>query len=169
MGLRARRAEAIGSILAAVVLAGCASAVHLSGPAPPPPGHEAPASAVSGFVQHLMAGSDPVTTCGYVEHYEEGNCLETVSNASGGGTGTWKLGHSVVSGNDAVVAVELANVCFSSCSTNTNPNAGLPGHGLSFSAAFQHTQEVTGKKIYAFGCVRTDGRWYVELAVTGII
>jgi hypothetical protein len=170
MGLRAQRAAALASVMAAVAVAGCGGSVHLSGPVPPPAGHQAPANAVSGLVQHLMAGADPVTTCSYVVPGEEGNCLITVGSASGGGTGTWRPGRSVVSGNEAIVAIELDNVCFSSCSTNVNPDAGLPRHGLSFGAAFQRTQgDGTGGKVYAFGCVRIGGRWYVELGVPGLI
>jgi hypothetical protein len=124
---------------------------------------------VLGFVQHLMAGGNPVTTCSYVEPGEEGNCLTTVGNASSGGSGTWRLGHSAVSGNEAIVAIELANVCFSSCSTNVNPDAGLPRPGQSFAAAFQRTQAVTGARDYAFGCVRIGRRWYVELGISGLL
>jgi hypothetical protein len=168
MGLRARWAVALGPVMAALAVAGCGGSVQLSGPVPPPPGHQAPGNAVSGLVQHLMAGGRPFTTCSYVEPDEEGNCLDTVGNDSGG-SGTWRLGHSVVSGNEAIVAVELANVCFSSCSTNVNPGAGLPRQGQSFGAAFQRTQDGTGGKDYAFGCVRIGGRWYVELGLPGII
>jgi hypothetical protein len=172
MGLRARWAVALGSVLAAMAVAGCGGSIHLSGPPPPPPGHQAPANAVSGLVQHLMAGGNPVTTCSYVEPNEEGNCLITMSNASAGGSGTWRLGHSVVSGNEAIVAIELDNVCFSSCSSNVNPDAGLPRPGRPFGTAFLRTQDGmtnTDGKVYAFGCVRIGGRWYVELGVPGII
>ena len=168
MGLRARRAAALVSVMVALAVAGCSKSVQLSGPVPAP-GHQAPVNAVSGFVQHLLAGGNPLTTCSYVDPGEEGNCLDTVANATGGGSGTWRPGHSVVSGDEAIVAIELAKVCFSSCSTNVNPDAGLPRQGQSFSAAFQRTQGATGGKDYAAGCVRIKGRWYVELGVTGII
>jgi hypothetical protein len=170
MGLRAKRAATLVSVTVAVAVAGCGNSVHLSGPAAPPPGHQAPANAVSGLVKHLMAGANPVTTCSYVDPGEEGNCLITVGNASKGGTGTWRPGHSVVSGKEAIVAIELDNVCFSSCSTNVNPDAGLPRHGLSFGTAFQRTQgDGPGGNDYAFGCVRRGGRWYVELGIPGLI
>jgi hypothetical protein len=168
MSLRERRAAALVAGMAAVVLAGCGSSVHFSGPVPPP-GHQAPVNAVSGLVQHLLAGDNPLITCGYVWHGEERNCLNTVGNATGGGSGTWRPGHSVVSGDKAVVTVELASVCFSSCSTNLNPEAGQPRPGQSFAAAFDRTQDSTGGKDYAFGCVRVGGRWYVQLGITGII
>jgi hypothetical protein len=171
MGLRARRAMVLGPVLAVIAVAGCGGSVHLGGRVPPPPGHQAPANAVSGLVQHLIAGGDPLTTCSYVQPGEEGNCLITVSNASGGGTGTWRLGHIVISGKEAIVTVELGHVCFSSCSTNLSPDAGQPRHGQSFGTAFERTQgltDATGKD-YAFGCVRIGRRWYVELGVTGLI
>jgi hypothetical protein len=169
MGLRAQWAVRLGLVLTALVVAGCGSSIHLAGSVPPPPGHQAPANAVSGLVKHLLAGGNPVTACSYVDPNEEGNCLITVSNATAGGSGTWRLGHSVESGNKAIVAFELDNVCFSSCSTNVNPDAGLPRQGQSFGAAFQRTQGVTGGKDYAFGCVRIGGRWYVELGVPGLL
>jgi hypothetical protein len=168
MGRRARWAAALISVTAAGALAGCGSSVHLTGTIPPA-GHQAPANAVSGWAQHLLAGDNPVVTCGYVDPDEEGNCLSTVS-AAHGGTGTWRVGHSVESGNEAVVAVELDNVCFSSCSTTVDPDNGLPRHGVSFGTAFERTQNpVKTKGDYALGCIRRDGRWYVELTVTGII
>jgi hypothetical protein len=168
MGLRAQWAVLLGLVLAALVVAGCGSSIHLTGSVPPPPGHQAPANAVSGLVKHLLAGGNPVTTCSYVEPNEEGNCLITVSNATAGGSGTWRLGNSVKSGNEAIVALELDNVCFSSCSTNVNPDAGLPRQGQSFGAAFQRTQDGPGK-VYAAGCARIGGRWYVELGVPGLL
>ena len=169
MGLRAKRAATLVSVMVAVAVAGCGSPVHLSGPAAPPAGHQGPANAVSGFVQHLMAGSNPVTTCGYVDPREEGNCFGAFGT-SHGGTGTWRPGHSVVFGNEAIVAVELDNVCFSSCSTNVNPDAGLPRHGLPFGTAFQRTQgDGPSGRDYAFGCVRVGGRWYVELGLPGLL
>jgi hypothetical protein len=169
MGLRARWVLVLGPVMAALAVAGCGSSAQLSGPVPPPPGHQSARNAVAGLVQHLMAGDNPVTTCSYVEPGEEGNCLITVGNASSGGSGTWRLGHSVVSGSKAIVAIELASVCFSSCSTNVNPDAGLPRPGQSFAAAFQRTQAVTGAKDYAFGCVRIGGRWYAELGISGLL
>jgi len=171
MRLRARWAAALIAVTAATALAGCGggSPVHLTGTSPPP-GHEAPANAVAGWAQHLLAGGDPVIACGYVDPDEEGNCLGTVSTISQGGTGTWRVGHSVESGNEAVVAVELDNVCFSSCTTTVDPDNGLPRHGVSFGLAFERTQDpVKTKGDYALGCIRMDGRWYVELAITGII
>jgi len=170
MSLRARWAAALISVTTAVALAGCGSQVHLTGTSPPP-GHQAPANAVSGWAQYLLAGGDPAVTCGYVDPQEEGNCLGTVSaTLSHGGTGTWRVGHSVESGNEAVVALELDNVCLSSCSTTVDPDNGLPRHGVSFGTAFERTQNpVKTKRDYALGCIRRDGRWYVELAVTGII
>jgi hypothetical protein len=170
MSLRARWTAALIAVTAAIALAGCGSSspVHLTGTSPPP-GHETPANAVSGWAQNLLADGNPLTTCGYVDPGEEGNCLSTVSGAHGG-TGTWRVGHSVESGNEAVVAVELDNVCFSSCSTTADPDNGLPRHGVSFGTAFERTQNpVKTKGDYALGCIRRDGRWYVELAVTGII
>jgi hypothetical protein len=167
MSRRRQWAAALAAVMAAVALAGCGNSVQLSGPVPLP-GHQAPVNAISGLLQHLLAGGDPFTTCSYVDHNEEGNCLDTVSNYTSGGSGTWRPGHSVVSGNDAIVALELDNVCFSSCSTNLNPNAGLPRHGQSFGAAFQRAQYGTGKD-YAFDCVRVDGRWYVQLGIPGLI
>jgi hypothetical protein len=170
MGLPAKRAATMVLVMVAAAVAGCGSSVHLGGPAAPPPGHQAPANAVSGFVQHLMSGANPVTTCSYVDPREEGNCFSAVGGASKGGTGTWRPGHSVVFGNEAIVAIELGNVCFSSCSTNVNPDAGLPRHGLSFGTAFQHTQgDGPAGRDYAFGCVRVGGRWYVELGLPGLL
>jgi hypothetical protein len=65
---------------------------------------------------------------------------------------------------------ELDNVCFSSCSTNVNPGAGLPRHGVSFGTAFQRTQgDGPSGKNYVLGCVRTGGRWYVELGLPGLL
>jgi hypothetical protein len=99
MSLRERRAAALVAGMAAVVLAGCGSSVHFSGPVPPP-GHQAPVNAVSGLVQHLLAGDNPLITCGYVWHGEEGNCLNTVGNATGGGSGTWRPGQSFAAAFD---------------------------------------------------------------------
>src|SRR6202020_594777 len=74
MGLRGQRPAFFGLVIAALVVAGCGNSIHLTGSVPPPPGHQAPANAVSGLVKHLLAGGNPVTACSYVDPGEEGNC-----------------------------------------------------------------------------------------------
>ena len=70
------------------------------------------------------------------------------------------MGHAVTDGNKAIVDVEYEACLGSDCLTNTDPNAGLPGSGTSFSTAFQQT---LANFNYATDCVRWHGRWYVDV------
>jgi hypothetical protein len=89
----------------------------------------------------------------------------TVEGGAGGrSSGSWSVGHSVISGSRAIVDVEYLDASIpgcpahTACLNNTDPNAGLPHAGLSFAAAYELALDKPG---YAVDCVRVGGRWYV--------
>jgi hypothetical protein len=140
-------------------VAGCSS-----GGAPgsrPRPGYQSPDSAVAGYVGNLLA-DHPAAACRYTEPAEQAACT-TGLDLFGGleqESGNWALGNGATSGDQAIVDVEYQQACVNgaNCLSNSNPNAGLPGNGLSFEAAFRRALNTLD---YATDCVRIDGLWYV--------
>jgi hypothetical protein len=128
---------------------------------PPAAGYQSPANAVAGFTGNLMRHRTQAA-CQYSLPSYQGVCAMAVEAMFLTGkkvTGTWTVGHVSTAGNRAIVDVEM-EACFGSdCLTNTNPNAGLPGSGTSFSSAFR--QALTNYN-NATDCVRLHGRWYVD-------
>jgi len=130
--------------------------------APPAPGYQAPRNAVAGYIGNMMRHRT-VAACRYSLPGNQGICLIGVQAMYLMGskiTGTWTVGRFVTDGKRAIVDVEYQACLGSDCITNTNPSAGLPGSGTSFSAAFQ--QDLANFN-YATDCVRLNGRWYVDV------
>jgi hypothetical protein len=129
--------------------------------APPPPGYQSPANAVAGFTGNEMRHRTQAA-CRYSLPGDQGLCamaVESIFVVYGNISGTWTVGHVVTAGNRAIVDVELEACQGGNCLTNTNPNAGLPGSGTSFSSAFR---QALANFDYATDCVRLHGRWYVD-------
>lgn len=139
-------------------MAGCSSG-HVAGPSPKP-GYQSPGSAVAGFIGNLLRDRT-VAACRYTAPDEQGVCtlgLELAGPALRI-SGQWALGNTAISGDRAIVDVEYDHVCSrGSYVTNSNPDAGLPGNGVSFDAAFQRAVHTLGD---ATDCLRIGGRWYV--------
>jgi hypothetical protein len=128
---------------------------------PPSPGYQSPANAVAGFTGDEMRHRT-LAACRYSLPSDQGLCaiaVEAMFMLGSKVTGTWTVGNVVTAGNRAIVDVEYEACLGSDCVTNTNPNAGLPGSGTSFSSAF--SQNLTNFN-YATDCVRLHGRWYVD-------
>jgi hypothetical protein len=133
---------------------------------PPAPGYQSPARAVAGYIGNMMHHR-AAAACRYSLPSRQGICAVGVQAMYLTGskiTGTWTVGHVVTDGNRAIVDVEYQACLGSDCLTNTDPNAGLPGSGASFSAAFEQT--LTNFN-YATDCVRLNGRWYVYVVGGG--
>ncbi len=155
------RFGAVAAILAtAIVVTGCAT--HLGG-STPPGGHQTPANAMAGFIGNML-GDHPQAACRYGVPSQFGVCMLALA-AEGKASGGWRIGNTATSGNKAIVDVEYANACMvGTCITNSNPNAGLPGSGLSFDAAFKQARQAQG---FTLPCVRIGANWYVDLVQGG--
>jgi hypothetical protein len=144
---------------AAALLTGCGTTL---GGTDPPAGHQSPASAMAGFIGNMLANR-PVAACKYAQP-SQGPCATALA-AEGKMSGSWRIGHTAISGNRAIVDVEYANACgFGVCINNGNPDAGLPGPGLSFDTAYEQARNA---KNYAMACVRIGGAWYVDFGSSG--
>lgn len=157
MRVRVARVSAAAVVVAVGVLM-TACAAPTSG-RNPPAGYKTPANAMAGFVGNLL-GNRPQAACRYVVPSQAGLCALGLV-AAGNASGHWHIGDTATSGNRAVVDVEYLNACMvGACITNRNPRAGLPGSGLSFSAAFAQARQAKG---YTLACLRVGGDWYVDL------
>lgn len=147
------------AVVAAALLAGCGTSL---GGTDPPAGHESPASAMAGFVGNMLA-NHPAAACKYAAPAAS-PCAIALA-AEGKLSGTWRIGKTAISGNRAIVDVEYANACgLGICINNSDPNAGLPGPGLSFDTAFK---QASNAKNYAMACIRIGGAWYVLFGKSG--
>lgn len=159
------RAPSVRSISACVALllcglvAGCSSS-RVPG-TQPKPGYQSPDNAVAGFVGNLLHDR-PAAACRYTAPDERAACTVGLELFRGAEqvSGKWALGNGATSGDRAIVDVEYDQTCENSanCLSNSNPNAGLPGNGESFDAAFQRALSTLD---YATDCTRIGGRWYV--------
>jgi hypothetical protein len=129
---------------------------------PAAPGYQSPARAVAGYIGNMM-DHHIEAACNYSLPGYHGICdiaVEGMFLLGSKVTGTWTEGHVITYGNRAIVDVEY-NACLGSdCIANDDPNAGLPGSGTSFSTAFRQN---LANFNYATDCVRTHGRWYVDV------
>jgi hypothetical protein len=152
---------AAAAILATAMAAtGCGA--HLTG-SKPPPGHQAPANAMAGFIGNML-GDRPEAACRYEVPSLSGICALALA-AEGRASGGWSIGDTATSGNRAIVDVEYANACMvGTCISNSNPAAGLPGSGLSFAAAFKQARQAQG---FTLACLRVGGNWYVDTVQGG--
>jgi hypothetical protein len=128
---------------------------------PPAPGHQSPADAVAGFTGNMMR-HHPEAACRYGLPGYRGICVIGVGGMYLLGskiTGTWTVGHVVTAGDRAIVDVEYEACLGSHCVTNTNPDAGLPDSGTSFTSAFR---QALASFDYATDCVRLHEGWYVD-------
>jgi hypothetical protein len=149
------------TVTIAISAAGCSSNSSGGGNSSggkPAAGHQTPASAMAGFIGNMLA-NHPNAACEYGIPAQVSLCTLGLS-VEGKASGGWRIGNTATSGNKAIVDVEYANACMvGGCISNGNPNAGLPGSGLSFAAAFKDAAEAEG---FAMACVRIDGEWYVD-------
>ncbi len=129
-----------------------------------------PVSTVNGFIAAARSGN-VASTCSYLMTDEQSTCTMTYSmifRITGTAQALAKMeasvrwmrtGNFAVSGNEAIVS--LMNKCTansSSCTPNSNPNAGLPTSSLSFSQAFANATTPSD----AVGLVLINGRWRIE-------
>lgn len=129
----------------------------------PPPGLQAPANAMAGFVGNMLANR-PEAACRYAVPSQFSLCTLALT-AEGRASGGWTIGDTATAGSRAVVDVEYANACMvGTCLSNSNPAAGMPGSGLSFGAAFKQARQAQG---FTLPCVRIGGNWYVDLEEGG--
>jgi hypothetical protein len=160
-----QRARSVRGVFACVTLllcglvAGCSSS-RVPGPQPKP-GYQSPDNAVAGFVDNLLHDR-AAAACRYTVPDERAACTVGLELFRGAEqiSGQWALGNGATSGDRAIVDVEYKQACENSanCLSNSNPNAGLPGDGVSFDAAFQRALSTLD---YATDCMRLGGRWYV--------
>jgi hypothetical protein len=166
------RHPVLGSVFAVVALAGLLAFAfwprnHALAP-PPKPGSESPANAVAGFTAAFFTHR-PAAACKYTVPSGRGPCTlaTTVFASVVELSGSWKIGHTAISGSRAIVDVEYrVRDAFGESYVNTDPDAGLPHAGLSFDAAYQ---QVLSANYFAFAtdCELVGGRWYVDIIQYG--
>lgn len=138
-------------------------------PGTPQPGHGSPQAAVVGFLQAALE-NDWGLACGYGLPDQQSLCTFGTAITGFSASGELKLGKTVVNGSQALVAF-TGNLCIttngsSQCGSNADPNAGLPGNGLSFSEAYSEALAAPGPSSPGFwdgACDEVGGQWYVDL------
>lgn len=136
-------------------------------PSPPSAGNESPASAVAGYTAGLFT-DHPAAACRYAAPNERGLCTTVVGTGFAELSGSWTIGHTAISGSQAIVDVEYQahGVKSGLIMVNTDPDAGLPHAGLPFATAYRQVF-ATSADGFAMDCVRVGGRWYVHVVQAG--
>jgi hypothetical protein len=149
----------------AVALASCGSSAPRAVlvPAPsqlPPPGHDSPQAAVAGYMAGYDTHDAPLV-CSYVAPGQQGLCSFLVGSVASYSLANWRLGNSVVRGNEAIVTILADKWCAGrACTHNDDPNKGLPPHP----AGFGHAFDVTPNAVPTVSVEKIKGKWYIALA-----
>ncbi|MHB1788593.1 MAG: SGNH/GDSL hydrolase family protein [Acidimicrobiales bacterium] len=138
-------------------------------PGTPQPGHSSPQAAAVGFIQAALE-SDWGVACSYGLPDQQSLCTLGTLITGFTATGDLQLGNTVVNGSQAIVA-STGSVCItvngtSQCGSNADPNAGLPGSGLSFAEAYAEElaspSSPSSPGFWATACDEVGGQWYVD-------
>jgi hypothetical protein len=158
-------------LLLASVAALCAScgggSATVSVPAPQQavaPGYDSPQAAVAGYLTGY-SDNDRKKICAYVAPPQEEYCNflfgPSLDKSLDNSLTTWRLGDSLVRGNEAVVVVIADKWCIAKvCVANKDPKKGLPRTNRGFERAFDKTTNW----LPAVSVVQVEGKWYVALA-----
>jgi hypothetical protein len=122
------------------------------------PGHGTPADAVDGYLSAVLAGNGSLA-CSYLLS-DDTSCPATVS-----ATGAFAIGRTVIDEeNDYALVEVVGQLCVSgSCSSNSNPSAGMPTGSESVSQAIADA-EVTGDGFSPIVCTESShGGWYISV------
>jgi hypothetical protein len=123
-------------------------------------GHDSPQAAVAGYLTGYTS-NDPSVICAYVVPVQEKSCLSLLGDAPHNSVTSWRIGNSLVRGNEAIVVVLSDRWCIAKiCLGNSDPGKGLPRHEKDFEHAF----DSTSNWLPAVSVVRVHGKWYVALA-----
>jgi hypothetical protein len=126
----------------------------------PSPGHDTPGAAVSGYMAGYDTHDAPMV-CEYVAPGQRGLCGFLVGTGQKYSIANWRLGNSVVRGNEAIVTILADKWCAGrACTNNSDPNKGLPAH----TAGFGHAFDVTPNAVPTVSVEKIKGKWYVVLA-----
>ncbi len=165
--MRLRRSLARSTLGAVAVLAvACGS----SGSSAVSAGNGSPGAAAVGFLSNFTTRS--AAACRYVTPAEQTVCNQAIAQAVKLTVTNLKVGHTSVSGNQALVTV-LGTLCGAGtgtarrCFTSSQPAGGQPASPADFAKTFAAVQAGTaGTQNPAIPCVRTAGKWFVELGST---
>ncbi|MCL4448614.1 MAG: hypothetical protein M1483_04105 [Actinobacteria bacterium] len=117
-----------------------------------------------------MATGNATTVCGYVIAKDQSFCAMgfSVNNPTAKAqmkamAKAVRIGNFVVNGNEALVTTIVQCPAGSSgCTSNSNPNAGLPTSSVPFSRAFANAIN-PAQKHTAIPLTLVNGKWYIEL------
>jgi hypothetical protein len=148
----------------AVVVASCGNAPRtVAVPAPQQRvanGHDSPQAAVAGYLTGY-GSNDPNVICDYVAPSQAESCRSLLGDAPHNSVEQWRIGDSLVRGNEAIVVVLSDRWCIAKiCLGNDDPGKGLPRDEKDFERAF----DSTSNWLPAVSVVRLHGKWYVALA-----
>lgn len=127
-------------------------------------------TAVLEGVTHAMNISSSKLACSYALPRQRELCRTSFASAHWRMTGSVKLGHVVVHGNEAIGTV-VGHICeyeygAKVCGTNTDPNRGLPSRKSTFAATFAADNGDSGSisprqaSFWTTSVVKQSGKWY---------
>lgn len=169
-----RRGGFVLVISALAVIAGCSSGGgSLSGSGggsgSVSPGHGSPKAAVEGFITDLELGNGSTAWCDYLAPPDQSECQEGAAEAHISITGSFALGNQVIDGSQALVAItgdvcahdDIDSTTSIACSSNSDPNKGLPSSTDTFSDAYAAATNSNGTATAP--CEEISGSWYINI------
>lgn len=159
------------------IVAGCSSGggtLPGNGGGSVSPGHSNPKAAVEGFLTALQTGNGGSSWSAYVNPSDQQQCTTGTAQVHITISGNFSIGNEVIQGTHALVAVTGNNLCAHdeeqstttiSCSSNSNPNAGLPPAAGTFSQAYAAAINTNGSTTAP--CVEVNGNWYIDISSLG--
>ncbi len=171
-----RKGGVILVVSAMIVIAGCSGGggtLSGNGGGSVSPGHGSPKAAVEGFITDLELGNGSTAWCDYIDPADQQDCQEGAAEANITVTGTFAVGNQVIDGTEALVAI-TGDVCAHSeedstttisCSSNNDPNKGLPPGAGTFSEAYATASGSNGTTTAP--CIEIEGSWYINISGQG--
>ncbi|WP_300609821.1 hypothetical protein, partial [Trebonia sp.] len=131
------------------------------------PGHDTPADAVDGYLAAALAG-DAKLMCSY-SNASASDCPATIPHE----TGNFTVASTVVSGDQALVAITGSFCEDGNCVSNANPATGMPSSTDSFAVAFMTAtgsgtatpglSPIACVAVPIYGVAGENELWYVDI------
>ena len=124
------------------------------------PGNDTPENAVDGLSQAELAGNW-TQACSYLAPSSQSACEQDASQLPVF-TGSVTVVGDVISGEEALVEVTGSMCASGSCTSNSDPSAGMPGSGESFTEAYDQAVNNSTNSFSPVPCIEENGEWYIN-------
>ena len=123
-------------------------------------GGSSPTSTVNSFIQAFVSNNG-TAVCALVVPAEQSSC--TASSFTGVTSGSGQAVNQVIQGDEALVSVTYRVCAGTSCLSNSDPTAGMPGNGVTFDQAFSSALASSTNSLSPAALELVNGTWYIDI------